>query len=182
MREEWAAHSNVESATAALFTSGDCAQSLVPHSSSSEPQLLKSSLKIRCHFLARDACFVLRLSWDPAKNTRGGWAPSTKITSVTVALLSSEDLAQSLVLYMQLRDATAEDVTGTGCTHAGEDTVMNVLVANIFLAKADLLPIGDFARSLDLYLQHQGAADKDRDCSGSLASPMIRSWTSLWPT
>jgi hypothetical protein len=65
---------------------------------------------------------------------RAEWAPYTNIKSTTVALFSAGAFSKSLVLLLQLRDATREDAANAGFTKATRRTLMQLLKADMVFA------------------------------------------------
>lgn len=65
--------------------------------------------------------------------------PYTNIKSSAVALFSGGEFAQSLILYLNIRDSALEALQAQGFTSATRDTLQNLLVAHMIFSSMGLV-------------------------------------------
>ena len=65
---------------------------------------------------------------------RGEWGPYTTVKSAAVALFSGGEFAQSLILYLNIRDAELKNLQVQGFTAATRDTLQDLLLAHMLFA------------------------------------------------
>jgi hypothetical protein len=76
---------------------------------------------------------------DPVSKMLEEWLPYTNIKSSSVALFSSGEFAQSLILLLNLRDASQENLAKSGYNGTTRRTLKDLLIAHMVFSGLGLI-------------------------------------------